>query len=285
MELIVKDLSVDLGNTPILHNISFSMKAGEFIGIIGPNGSGKTTLLKSIRGLIPRKRGNIVFNGTDIESMGEEEVAKYIAYMQQQVHLSFGYKAKEIVMTARYPYLKWWQQEGREDHQIVQRVMEEIGVWHLREQPIQLLSGGERQRVFLAKALAQDTEVLFLDEPTAAVDLVYGDDIFRRCRDICKEGKTIAVVVHDLELASKYCSRLLMMSHGRLYKDGSVEDVLQATHLKEAFGLDSAVYDDPYFKQRRIFVFPKNATSTTMYQRIETLPDSITMPQEIGHDK
>lgn len=284
MELLVQDLSVDLGNTPILKDISFSMKSGEFIGIIGPNGSGKTTLLKSIRGLVPRKQGKVLLTGKDMGDMQDNEVAQYIAYMQQQVHLSFGYKAKEIVMTARYPYLKWWQQEGRDDRQIVERVMKDIGVWHLRDHPIQLLSGGERQRVFLAKALAQDTDMLFLDEPTAAVDLVYGDDIFRRCRDICKAGKTIAVVVHDLELASKYCSRLLMMSQGRLCKDGHVEEVLQADNLKEAFGLNSAVYDDPYFKQRRIFVFPKSSNNTKEYQRIDSLPDTITVARETGHD-
>ena len=145
---------------------------------------------------------------------------------------SFDYEAIDIVMTARYPYLKWWQQEGPGDKAIVEKAMKEVGVYHLRHRSVQNLSGGERQRVFLAKALAQQTEVLLLDEPTAALDLVYADDIFHEGRRLCDEGKTILIVVHDLELAAKYCTKLVLVSDGHIVDVGTPREVLTAENLR-----------------------------------------------------
>ena len=177
MKLDVQSLSVTLGENHILKDASFSIDSGEFVGIIGPNGSGKTTLLKTLRGLYPASGGQVLWDGKSIVSMSDKDIAHHVAYMQQSVNVSFDYEAIDIVMTARYPYLKWWQQEGPGDKAIVEKAMKEVGVYHLRHRSVQNLSGGERQRVFLAKALAQQTEVLLLDEPTAALDLVYADDI------------------------------------------------------------------------------------------------------------
>ena len=147
--------------------------------------------------------------------------------------------------------------------------MKEVGVYHLRNRSIQNLSGGERQRVFLAKALAQQTEVLLLDEPTAALDLVYADDIFHEGRRLCDEGKTILIVVHDLELAAKYCTKLVLVSDGHIVDVGAPRDVLTAENLRNAFRLSAAVYDDPYFKQQRIFVFPKGTTKIDDFKQTE----------------
>ena len=197
--------------------------------------------------------------------------------MQQSVNLNFGYTAREIVMTARYPYLKWWQNESANDENVVETVMKNVGIWHLRDRAVNELSGGERQRVFLAKALAQETELLLLDEPTAALDLVYADEIFRQGRQHCESGKTIFIVVHDLELAAKFCTRLLLISDGYLVADGLPKEVLTAKNLKKAFHLSAAVYEDPYFTQQRIFVFPNDATDIEPYRRGNTLPPDMTV--------
>ena len=266
MKLDVQSLSVTLGDTTIVKEASFAIDRGEFVGIIGPNGSGKTTLLKALRGLYPTSGGDVLWDGKSISSLSDKEIAHHVAYMQQSVNVSFDYEAIDIVMTARYPYLKWWQQEGPEDKVIVENAMKEVGVYHLRHRSVQSLSGGERQRVFLAKALAQQTEVLLLDEPTAALDLVYADDIFHEGRRLCDEGKTILIVVHDLELAAKYCTKLVLISDGRIVDVGTPREVL-------------TVYDDPYFKQQRIFVFPKGTTDIEDYKQTETSGEMSIDPQ------
>ena len=279
MKLDVQSLSVTLGDTTIVKEASFAIDRGEFVGIIGPNGSGKTTLLKALRGLYPTSGGDIFWDGKSIASLSDKEIAHHVAYMQQSVNVSFDYEAIDIVMTARYPYLKWWEQEGPEDKVIVENAMKEVGVYHLRHRSVQSLSGGERQRVFLAKALAQQTEVLLLDEPTAALDLVYADDIFYEGRRLCDEGRTILIVVHDLELAAKYCTKLVLISDGRIVDVGTPRDVLTADNLKAAFHLSAAVYDDPYFKQQRIFVFPKGTTDIADYKQTETSGEMSIDPQ------
>ena len=279
MKLDVQSLSVTLGDTTIVKEASFAIGRGEFVGIIGPNGSGKTTMLKALRGLYPTSGGDIFWDGKSIASLSDKEIAHHVAYMQQSVNVSFDYEAIDIVMTARYPYLKWWEQEGPEDKVIVENAMKEVGVYHLRHRSVQSLSGGERQRVFLAKALAQQTEVLLLDEPTAALDLVYADDIFYEGRRLCDEGKTILIVVHDLELAAKYCTKLVLISDGRIVDVGTPRDVLTADNLKAAFHLSAAVYDDPYFKQQRIFVFPKGTTDIADYKQTETSGEMSIDPQ------
>ncbi len=222
-----------------------------------------------MRGLYPTSGGDVLWDGKSIASLSDKEIAHHVAYMQQSVNVSFDYEAIDIVMTARYPYLKWWQQEGPEDKVIVEQAMKEVGVYHLRNRSVQNLSGGERQRVFLAKALAQQTEVLLLDEPTAALDLVYADDIFHEGRRLCDEGKTILIVVHDLELAAKYCTKLVLVSDGHIVDVGAPRDVLTAENLRNAFRLSAAVYDDPYFKQQRIFVFPKGTTKIDDFKQTE----------------
>ncbi|WP_296000280.1 ABC transporter ATP-binding protein [uncultured Veillonella sp.] len=277
MELSVEHLSVSLSNQQILHDISLQAKRGEFIGIIGPNGSGKTTFLKALRGLYPFTEGAVILNDDSIAQRSDKEIARQVAYMQQSVNLNFGYTAREIVMTARYPYLKWWQNESANDENVVETVMKNVGIWHLRDRAVNELSGGERQRVFLAKALAQETELLLLDEPTAALDLVYADEIFRQGRQHCESGKTIFIVVHDLELAAKFCTRLLLISDGYLVADGLPKEVLTAKNLKKAFHLSAAVYEDPYFTQQRIFVFPNDASDIEPYRRGNTLPPDMTV--------
>ena len=279
MKLDIQSLSVTLGDTTIVKEASFAIERGEFVGIIGPNGSGKTTLLKALRGLYPTSGGDVLWDGKSISSLSDKEIAHHVAYMQQSVNVSFDYEAIDIVMTARYPYLKWWEQEGPEDKVIVEQAMKEVGVYHLRNRSVQSLSGGERQRVFLAKALAQQTEVLLLDEPTAALDLVYADDIFYEGRRLCDEGKTILIVVHDLELAAKYCTKLVLVSDGRIVDVGTPREVLTADNLKAAFHLSAAVYDDPYFKQQRIFVFPKGTTDIEDYKQTETSGEMSIDPQ------
>lgn len=245
MELMkAQHITVSVGNTPILKDCSLSVGPGEFVGIIGPNGAGKSTFLKACRKLIDRS-GTVSLLGKPESALREKDIARIIAFMQQDFHVAFGYSCEEIVLSARYPYLEWWQGESQKDKDIARKCMDFTGVSHLAKKDIQSVSGGERQRVLLAKVLAQEAPLLFLDEPTAALDLLYQEEIFRLCASLAREGKSILMICHDLMAAARWASRLVLIAHGRIMADGAPEDVLTEDNLQEAFGLHSIVYTNP----------------------------------------
>lgn len=239
METIIRVENVTAGyqaGEPVLNGLDFEINKGDFLGIIGKNGAGKSTMLKSLRGFLPLKGGRVLLAGRDVQEYRQREMAGQIAYLQQQVELTFDYTARDIVMAGRYPYRKWWQQNSDEDVAIVNACMAYTGVLEMADKPIRALSGGQRQRVLLAKVLAQQTPVLFLDEPAAGLDLFYQEEIFRFCRELCHRGKTVVMVVHELALAARYCSRLLLVHQGKLLADGTPREVLTDELLTQAYG-------------------------------------------------
>ena len=231
----VNNLYAGYQDKHVLKDVAFSINNGEMIGIIGPNGAGKSTLLKTIRGLLPAQSGEICIFGNEIQKYSEREFACRVAYLQQQVDVSFGYSGKELVMAGRYPYLEWWQGERLEDEIIVQQCMEYTGVWDLAEKSVDQVSGGQKQRILLAKVLAQKTPLLFLDEPTTGLDIVYQEEIFRFCKALCKAGKTVVMVVHELNLAATFCDRLLLVANGGILADGEPCKVLTSEYLSDAY--------------------------------------------------
>ncbi|NLH46607.1 MAG: ABC transporter ATP-binding protein [Acholeplasmataceae bacterium] len=257
--IAVNDLSAGYQNKSILNNVSFSVKRGEMIGIIGPNGAGKSTLLKTIRGLLPKQKGSIFLFETDIDALSEREFARNVAYLQQHVDVSFGYTGKELVMAGRYPYLEWWQGESSADETIVRQCMEYTGVWDLADTSVEQVSGGQKQRILLAKVLAQKTPILFLDEPTTGLDIVYQEEIFRFCETLCKAGKTVIMVAHELNLAAKFCNRLLLVASGGILADGSPEEVLDAGHLSIAYNVPVKVIKNPNSGGIEITTLPSRA--------------------------
>ncbi|MEN6413584.1 MAG: ABC transporter ATP-binding protein [Veillonellales bacterium] len=240
--LAVEHVTIAIGEKTILEDVSFFAGAGEFIGIIGPNGAGKSTLLRGLRGMQPVTAGDIRVFQQPVGAFGDKQMARMIAYMQQEVNVGFGFTAMEVVLAGRYPYLKWWQNESKEDYRIAQRYMTFTGVEKLADQPVQQVSGGERQRILLAKVLAQETPLIFLDEPTASLDLVYQEEIFRYCQTMCEQGKTILIIAHDLKLAAKFCSRLILLAKGTVVADGVPPEVITVENLERAYGLHAAVF-------------------------------------------
>ena len=251
--LEVEGLSAGYGEKTILQQVSFTADTGEMIGIIGANGSGKSTLLKTLRGLLPPLQGHILYSGRDAGQLTAGEFSRRAAYLQQQTMVPFGYTAREIVMTGRYPYLSWWQQEGSGDEAVVRACMEYTGVAELADQPLHTLSGGQRQRVLLAKVLAQQTPLLLLDEPAAGLDIFYQEEIFRFCRELCQAGKTVLMVVHELSLAARFCSRLLLMGEHGLLADGRPRQVLRPEALSRAYGVAMEAVENPLTNHMDIF--------------------------------
>ena len=242
--LQVEKLQIGYGARCVLKEASFSIGKGEIVGIIGCNGAGKSTLLKTSRGLLPKQGGSVRYFGKPLEEYGDKELATKIAYLQQYVELGFGYTGKDIVMAGRYPYMKWWERESEADAKLALACMEYTGTADLAERPINEVSGGQKQRILIAKVLAQQTPIIFLDEPTTGLDMVYQEEIFRFAKALAGQGKTVLMVVHELNLASKYCSRILLLGEGTLLADGAPLEVFTEELLSRAYKADICVERD-----------------------------------------
>lgn len=231
----LKNLSIGYGNKSVLQDVNAKINKGEIVGIIGCNGAGKSTLLKTIRGLLPKQSGEILYFGRKVESFSEKELAREVAYLQQNVEVGFGYTGKDIVLAGRYPYMKWWKGESISDEELALKCMEYTGTKELAERPVNEVSGGQKQRILLAKVLAQQTPILFLDEPTTGLDMVYQEEIFRFSQALAEMGKTILMVVHELNLAAKYCSRIILLGEGTVIADGRPDNVFTEKILSKAY--------------------------------------------------
>lgn len=225
----------------VLMDVSFAVRPGELVGLIGANGAGKSTLLKTVRGLLAPLGGTVTLLGTGIQSLSPRAFAQRAAYLSQQTEIPFGYTVRDIAMTGRYPYLGWWQREGGRDRALVDASLAYVGMTALADRPMQELSGGQRQRALFAKVLAQQTPVLLLDEPATGLDLFYQEELFHFCQDICAAGRTVLMVVHELGLAARFCSRLLLFGGGQLLADGAPSDVLTPARLTAAYDVPIAV--------------------------------------------
>ena len=243
--LQLEGLAIGYEGKTIIRGINAAVAAGELIGIIGRNGAGKSTLLKTIRGLLPAKEGRVLYFGEPLSSYGEKELARRVAYLQQNVETGFGYTGLDIVLAGRYPYMKWWESEKDEDKALARDCMSYTGTLDLAERPVTEVSGGQKQRILLAKVLAQQTPLLFLDEPTTGLDMVYREEIFRFARELANMGKTILMVVHELDLAAAYCSRIFLLGEGKLLADGTPEQVFTETLLSRAYEADISVVQNP----------------------------------------
>ena len=240
----------------ILENVSFSVGEGEIVGLIGPNGAGKSTLLKTLRGILPMLSGTAMLMGDDINALAAKDFARRAAYLQQHVEMTFDYTARDIVLAGRYPYLSWWSQEKAHDLAIAEACMAYTGVSDLADNPLHAMSGGQRQRVLLAKVLAQQTPVLFLDEPATGLDIIYQEEIFRFCRELSAAGKTVLLVAHELSLAARFCSRLLLIGRGTLLADGVPKDVLTDGLLSQAYGAPVRVVENPLTRHAEVYTEP-----------------------------
>lgn len=209
------------GGPAALDDVSFTVEDGSFLAILGNNGAGKSTLLKCFNHILVPDSGSIRMDGEELLGLSSREIAKRIAFVAQTVP-STEVTVHDIVMLGRRPYMQWGVTEH--DHEIVHGAMDRLGISHLRGRFLSQLSGGERQKVMLARALAQQPKVLLLDEPTSALDIQNQYQVLEIVRDICKkEGITAIMVIHDLNLALRFCDRFVLMRQGGVYRCGPKE--------------------------------------------------------------
>ena len=250
------NLTVGYAQRAVLADVSFTIGPGEFVGLVGANGAGKSTLVKTLRGLVPALGGSVQLLGRDIRELAPRTFAQQAAYLAQNTEIPFAYTVRDVVRTGRYPYLAWWQRESEQDMAIVDASLAFVGMAELADRPLRELSGGQRQRAFFARVLAQQAPVLLLDEPATGLDLIYQEELFRFCRESCAAGRTVLMVVHELSLAARFCSRLLLVGQGKLLADGKPQAVLTSERLSAAYGAPIAVEQSPVTGHFDIFVPP-----------------------------
>lgn len=212
------------GGPPVLNGVNFSLEDGQFLAVLGNNGAGKSTMLKCFNKIIAPESGSVCADGEELLQMSHREIAKRIAFVAQNVP-NTQMTVHDMVMLGRRPYMRWGFTE--EDHRLVHKAMEALGLQHMRGRFLNELSGGERQKVMLARALAQQPKILLLDEPTSSLDLQNQYQVLQIVRDICHDtGITAIVVIHDLNLALRFCDRFLLLLNGEVcrYGDAGVLD-------------------------------------------------------------
>ena len=226
----------------IFRDLTVTIPAGQMLGIIGPNGSGKSTFLKLLAGIVRPQNGTILLDEHDVGSLSPDTIGRMVAYVPQEFQAAFPFTVQDIVLMGRYPHRRaglWdlWGWERSDDYAAAERAMARLTVLHLADTAIGELSGGERQRALIARALAQEPDILLLDEPTAFLDLNYQLEISRILRSLVQErGLTIILVSHDLNLASQYCDRLLLLDRGRLVVLDDPVTVLRPEVLEPVYG-------------------------------------------------
>ncbi|MDE2668773.1 MAG: ABC transporter ATP-binding protein [Chloroflexota bacterium] len=229
----------------LLDRVDMRAERGQFVGLIGPNGAGKSTLLRTVSGVLRHQEGAVWLEGSDLSSMAARDVAAMLALVPQIAPYTQGFTAFELVLMGRYPHLGRFEVEGQADDRIAEEAMRLTETEEFATRTLETLSGGERQRVFLARALAQQPRILLLDEPTSNLDILHQLTILGLVRRLVDDGLTAIAAIHDLNLAARYCDRLVLISSGAVVTEGPPEDVLTPETIESAFGVRAAVYRDP----------------------------------------
>jgi cobalamin transport system ATP-binding protein len=240
---------------PGVQGVTVRVERGRVVGILGPNGSGKTTLLRLLAGMLRPQSGIVTLNGRNLASLARPALARSVAVVPQETRLAFDYSVLEIALMGRYPHLGTFELEGPRDVAIAREALAATGTRALERRSFATLSGGEKQRVVIASALAQQTEILLLDEPTASLDLGYQFDVAALLARLNRERElTIVVATHDLNLAAGLCSSIVMLSEGRVVAAGPIGDTLTSLSIQTLYGVVADVY--PHHAAGRLTVVP-----------------------------
>lgn len=243
--LEVKNLSAGYGNSPVITNIHFSLVEGEFVTILGPNGSGKSTLIKAVQGLLREVSGEVRVSGKDLFQMRRRDIARAIAFVPQLYEVAFDYTVWEMVSMGRYAHQARLARLSPQEKCLVEEVLRLFGIDHLRDRKMSQLSGGERQRATIARAMVQDTPLLFLDEPSAHLDLSYSLEIFCLLEKLQREHrKTILCTEHNINLVIPYSQRIIFLKNGRIQAHGPPETMITRAHIEEVFGTEVEIREN-----------------------------------------
>jgi iron complex transport system ATP-binding protein len=243
--LQAEQLSLAYHNATIISELNVVVPQGQITALVGPNGCGKSTLLRGLSRLLKPKQGTVYLDGKAIHQMPTKQLATRIGVLPQSPTAPEGLTVHELVAQGRYPHQRWFQQWTEEDERIVAEALQITNMSDLSDRPLDTLSGGQRQRAWIAMALAQETEILLLDEPTTFLDLAYQIEVLDLLRELNEEGRTIVMVLHDLNQACRYADYLVAMRDGAIIAEGLPKAVMTEAMVKEVFGLESRIVLDP----------------------------------------
>ncbi|TDD87474.1 ABC transporter ATP-binding protein [Actinomadura darangshiensis] len=243
--LAARGVAVGYGGRTVIDGLDVEIPSGVITTIIGPNGCGKSTLLRTLSRLLKPASGTVVLDGTDIAKLRTRDVARKLGLLPQAPVAPEGLTVADLVARGRHPHQGWLRQWSSDDAGVVADALAMTGVADLARRPVDTLSGGQRQRVWISMILAQGTDLLLLDEPTTYLDLAYAIDVLDLVDDLHEAGRTVVMVLHDLNLATRYSDHLVVMRAGSILAQGHPREVVTAELLREAFGLRAEVIDDP----------------------------------------
>ncbi len=248
-----KNITVNYGKNTVLEDITMDFQKGKISVIIGENGCGKSTLLKTISKAVAYKKGKIIFDDKEIKQYKSKELAKKIAYLPQYHDIAYDIDVNTLVSYGRYPYLKFGRGILKQDIEIIENALKITGLTKLKHQKVSTLSGGERQRAWLAMAIAQQPEVLVLDEPTTYLDIGYQVEILELIRKLSKEiDLTVVMVLHDINFAARYADYIYVIKNNHIFAKGTPQKIITAQNMKDVFRIICEVKNDdinncPYF--------------------------------------
>jgi len=259
--LTVDHLSVDLGGSEVLSDVSLTAAAGDLVGLVGPNGAGKTTLLRAIRGSIEPTGGAVTVEGHAVGDLSARETGRLVATVPQETRLSFSFSVEDAVAMGRNPHIGRFGTADAADRRAVREALADTELTDLADRPVTDLSGGERQRVLLARAFAQETPLLLLDEPTANLDINHAIRTLDLVRSVVDRGTAAVAAIHDLNLAARYCDRLVLLAEGSVLEAGAPEAVLTSETLEAAFDARTVVGTDPTTESPRVTALSDRSTA------------------------
>ncbi len=258
MKVNVEGLRFSYNGKNVLKGLDLPVREGEFLGVVGPNGSGKTTLLKNIGGVLEPDGGMVYLEGREIPRIPIKEIATKVAALQQETTVGFDFTVREVVEMGRFPHLDRFERHSDGDLRAVERAIEVTDLNDFTDRYVNQLSGGEKQRVFLALALAQEPELLLLDEPTASLDINYQIKIMETVQSLQSEGLTVVAAIHDLNLAAQYNDRVALLDGGKVKVIGEPREVLTKENIADVFGVEVEVENSEV--KGSIHIFPKTGS-------------------------
>lgn len=237
------DLRYEINGKAIVDGVSFELRAGELLGVAGPNGAGKSTLLRLATGILRPSGGGVFLDGENIARYEAKRLYRKVAFVPQNAYFDFPFRAAEVVLTGRYPHLGTFENESPKDARLAEKCLERVDMKGFARRDVTTLSGGEQQRVSIARALAQETDFLFLDEPVSHLDARHRLEVMELLGSLAREGKGVAVVLHDLGLAGGFCDRILVLRNGKTAAVGEPSLALGEDVLRSVFGVKTSSAD------------------------------------------